>query len=258
MVLLLSLASYSANQYSAASPAGSNLMGPAGALIGHACIGCWGVAAFFLPLVLFGYSVALWREYDLASLWRRLTGALLLLPALCGLVHLLPPSRLSDSWLIAWDQCQLKGLGGALGHLLCGAPIHDVDNPWAGGLLLRYLDLPGTIVALLALAVLALLLMDIGLARWVRRLYLAGVASAKRPRRVSEGEQRYLSEPYIASTPARTAKDRSTSVHELTKRIASEQSIPPDAADLVEKIRSHRRALERGEAPACGGLRRRG
>ncbi len=251
LMLLLALGSYSATQFASATPTGSNLIGPFGALLGHLCIGCWGAGAFYIPLVFFGYSVALWREYDIAFLWRRLTGALLMLPALCGLLHLLPPTRLGDDRLIAWDQCQLKGLGGALGYLLCGQARHDPDAPWPGGLLLRCLDVPGTVVALCALTFLALILMDIGIGSWLRRLWMATRRAADRPRFEAEDEQRYLSEPYVAPALARAKGRATTSVHEIAKKIASDVALPPDAAELVARIRSHRQALERGEEPAA-------
>ena len=243
LFLLLSLISYSSTQVSGSSPAGANLMGTVGALLAHACIGCWGVAAFYLPLVILGYSLALWREYDLAFLWRRLTGALLLLPALCGLVHLLP-EHLCDSWLISWDQCQLRGLGGSLGYLLCGPQDLKLDPPFLGGLLLRWFDTAGSVLALVAVAVLAVLLMDLGLMRWLSHLWYAIRASTMRRHVVVEGEERYLSEPYLAPAAPRAKARATTSVHEITRRIAEEQALPPDASELVEKIRSHRKALE--------------
>jgi DNA segregation ATPase FtsK/SpoIIIE-like protein len=241
LFLLVSLMSYSSTQVSGASPAGANLMGAVGALLAHAFIGCWGLAAFYLPLVILGYAVALWRDYDLAFVWRRLTGALLLLPALSGLVHLLPAS-LGNTWLIQWDQCQLKGLGGSLGYLLCGPPDRTIDFP--GGLLLRWFDTAGSVLALVSLAVLAILLMDLGLGRWLHHLWYAIRTATARRKVVVEGEERYLSEPYLAPATARAKGRATTSVHEITRRIAEEHALPPDAQELVEKIRNHRKALE--------------
>ncbi len=243
--LFLALLSYGANQVMAASPAGTNLMGLGGAWIAHSLISFWGIVAFYIPAVLVGYAIGMWREYDLAFLGRRLTGALLLLPALCGIVHLLPVSRLSESMLIQWDQVQLKGLGGSLGYLLCGPASRDVDPAYPGGLLVRWLEVPGAVVVLLALATLALLLMDLGLGRWLRRLW-AMVRNSTLRRSVEVVEpDRFHSEPYVPQQAIPRAKNRSTtSMHEITRRIADEQALPPDAQQLVEKIRNHRKALE--------------
>ena len=60
--LLLSLVSYSSTQVLAASPTGANLMGPVGAWLAHALIGCWGLVAFYVPALMVGYAIALWRE----------------------------------------------------------------------------------------------------------------------------------------------------------------------------------------------------
>jgi S-DNA-T family DNA segregation ATPase FtsK/SpoIIIE len=243
--ILLSLLSYNSTQVAAASPVGSNLMGPVGAWLAHLMISCWGLVAFYIPVVMAGYGVAMWREYDLAFLWRRLTGALLLLPALCGLMHLLPATRVGESLLQEWDQYLLRGLGGSLGYLLCGPASHDGDAPFPGGLLVRWLDVPGAVLALLALAALALVLMDLGLSRWGRRLWgMLRQATARRHIDDAVESERHLSEPYVAPPPRPKART-TTSVHEITRRLAEEQALPPDAAELVEKIRNHRKALER-------------
>ncbi|MBA2481212.1 MAG: DNA translocase FtsK 4TM domain-containing protein [Planctomycetes bacterium] len=251
--LLLSMVSYSANQIIGASPSGSNLMGLGGAWAAHSLISFWGIAAFVVPLMMLGYAVGLWREYDLANLGRRLTGSLLLIPALCGMTHLLPASRLGEALLIQWDQTQLRGLGGSLGYLLCGPVSRAGDHPsYAGGLLLRSLETPGAVMALLALFALSLLLMDLGLIGWLRRLWnYIRIASQRRSIDVVEPD-RFLSEPFVPQSPAPRAKNRATtSFHEITRRIADEQALPPDAHELVEKIRSHRRALERGTADSA-------
>ena len=260
--VLLGLLSYEHNQVGDASPPGSNLVGGGGAYIAYYLIGAWGVAAFLVPTVMLGYAWALWREADLDNLGRRLAGALLVVLSVSGLAHLVPLvsgegllARWGEWLLVRWDQMQLKGFGGSLGNELCGAPIRDSLHPFPGGLLRHSLEPSGAALVLIAVLVLGVILMDIGIAGMLRRWWRSFKRAGERRRlATAAASDRYLSEPFVPIPPKPKGR-ATTSMHEISRRIADEEALPPDAAQLVEKIRSHRRALEQqgGENAAVSG-----
>jgi S-DNA-T family DNA segregation ATPase FtsK/SpoIIIE len=243
--LLLALVAYNANQIGGAVPPESHPFGPVGAFIAHILIRGYGLAGFLIPLVAIGWAVALWRDRDLSNPSRRIAGAILFLPVAAGLIHLLPRS-VAESVLTRWDHGNLDGLGGAIGYLLC-APA----DGWSGGgagFLRAWLDTAGAAMVLVALALVALWLMDLGLWRWFRRaLHLiprrevaaqgydptsaSGLFSAERPQ-----------------TAAATAR-ATTSYRELRKRLSENGDLPgpADADEILAAIRRQREALERGE-----------
>src|SRR4051812_46900401 len=106
VALLVALISYAPDQVVGASPTGANLVGPVGARLAHALVGAFGAAGFLPVLVLVAMAgvVASGAPWDKAA--RRLTGAILLLPALAGLLHLLPMWRGGERVLLHWDQLQ--------------------------------------------------------------------------------------------------------------------------------------------------------
>jgi S-DNA-T family DNA segregation ATPase FtsK/SpoIIIE len=254
--LAVAFASYAHSQVAGSGGSGSrNLLGMPGAWIAHGFILLWGLVAFYLPVLLFGYAVAIWREAELDNLGRRLTGAALLVPVLCGLVHLLPITRSFDSLLIRWDQYQFGGLGGSLGRFLCA---HGGAYEQTGtGILVEHLDVAGAALVLSAVAVAALLLMKIGIRSFTARVWGAvhtwkqapALVMPERPGRVKPSFDPNAPVPPVIKTRA------TTSINEITKRIAEEEgTVPPDAEALLEKIRSQKRALSRqiaGEAPAA-------
>src|SRR5271154_4638583 len=95
-VATAALISYAPDQIHGASPAGANYLGAAGARIAYHLVDSWGLVRFIFPLALLGFAFALARDHELANTARRLTGAVLLVPALAGLVHLLPPGRYGE------------------------------------------------------------------------------------------------------------------------------------------------------------------
>ncbi len=236
---------YSSDQIAGARPAGSNLMGFAGAGIAHGLLLAWGLAAFLVPAIVFGYAVAVWRRYDLTHLPRRLTGAILLVPAVAGLVHLLPvgPTNLI---LGHWNHVDLGGLGGAVGYFLCGPAA--AGRPDAG-CLVQWLGIAGAAVALAAVAVGGIWMMLLGLARYVRRLSSAIRSWREQPE--SDTAMPISSEPFVPPLRPPQARRNTTSINEIAKRISGEQpGLPEDAMLLVERIRLHRKALEKpGEIP---------
>ena len=125
--LAVCLLAYTANQVGGASPAGAHPFGSFGAWLSHALLRGYGLAAFLMPAVSIGWAVALWRDRDTSNAARRITGAIILMPALAGLLHLLPRGT-GESILLRWDQSNLDGLGGAVGFLICG-PLHSYANP---------------------------------------------------------------------------------------------------------------------------------
>ncbi|MCK6490134.1 MAG: DNA translocase FtsK [Planctomycetes bacterium] len=245
--LAVAMIGYSSGQVGGgASPAGLNPMGLVGAWAAHAVIHAWGVVGFLLPVLGLGYAVALWRDYDLSDLGRRLAGAVLLLPALCGLVHLVPYGTPGLRLLTTWDQLQLQGLGGVLGHLLCAPVVRAPGGEVVGGFLVRWLDVAGSSAVLLVVAFGALLLMDIGLGRWLHRLWRAARHEAERASRHEQPQA--ASEAFVPRAEPVAKNRQTTSIHEVAsilQRIEqAEPAVPAEAEQLIERIRAHRRQLE--------------
>ena len=236
----LAMLTYAASQIGGASPAGSNLMGLGGAYVAHGLITVWGLAAYLLPIITIHWAMVLWREDSLPDPGRRLVGVALLIPAVCGLVHLLPVGALAESRLIAWDQLQLGGIGGAVGYKLCGPPSSLVTPPWPGGLLWRYLGTGGSTMALLALAISGLLLMDLGLGRYLRKAW-----RELRGRGEREGAHHISTAPFIPKAENGPKRRQTTSIQAVAKRIEKigkrEVTVPEDVEALVKKIRDHMR-----------------
>jgi S-DNA-T family DNA segregation ATPase FtsK/SpoIIIE len=259
--LLLAFASYAPSQVTSMGGAAMNLMGVIGAYTAHLFILSWGVVAYYLPLLCLGYAVAIWREHELDRLGRRLTGAVLLVPVLCGLVHLIPASAMRDALLGHWDQMQFYGMGGTLGRMLC-APPRPYDQPDDdGGLLIANLDTVGSFLVLALLAIVCLWLMRIGIRRYLRRVWNAVHSWKQAPPLEMPERPNRVKGPFMAGPSGPMVKNRATtSINQITRRIADEAgATPPDAQDLIERIRHQKRALEQmgsitvGEpAPAAG------
>jgi DNA segregation ATPase FtsK/SpoIIIE, S-DNA-T family len=243
--LVLSFVTYAHSQVAGTGGEGRNLFGGLGAWVALGFIQMWGLVAFFVPALLIGYAIAVWREADLDNLGRRLTGAALLVPAACGLVHLLPLTRLFDVLLVRWDQHQFHGLGGSLGGFLCAhtGPYDQAST----GVLVLHLGPWGAAGVLLAVGAAALLLMNIGLRAFVRRAWSAmqtwkqapALEMPERPGRVKPAF-----DPNAKVQPLRGRA--TTAIHEVTKRIAQDESaLPADAEELLEKIRLQKQALAR-------------
>ena len=234
----LAALSYSANQIGGASPAGSNLMGLAGAYSAYGTIRLWGIAAFLIPVILAGWAWSLWQDHETADPARRLVGSLLLIPAVAGLVHLLPANTW-ESRLIAWDQLQDQGLGGAVGRFLCGAATRMTQPEFAGGLLTRHLDAAGAALILVAIGVTGLVLMDLGIGRWFRLL----VRSLKNARGGDESAQHISTKPFVPRAQAAAKRRATTSIHAVAKRMENVDrgrvTVPDDVEHLVAKIRAH-------------------
>lgn len=245
-VWFLALADYQRSQTTGSTVSGSNVMGLAGALIARYGIDVWGLAAFYPVLLLAGWAIALAREAELDNPWRRLTGAVLLLPALTGLVHLASEFiPYADTLLSRWDHRQLMGLGGNLGYRLC-APAGGYDRPdHPGGWLVANLDAWGAALVLIALAALCLWLMHIGLRRFARRLFHALRAWKQAPPLEvpsRPGRVRPIIDP---SGPPVMKSRATTSISEVSRRLAEGQAEPAaDAEALLEKIRFQKRALQ--------------
>ncbi len=242
--LFLALVAYKASQTGTTTPVESHPFGPAGAWIAYVLLRGYGFAAVLVPVVAVGWAVGLWRDRELSSPSRRLAGAILLLPVLAGLLHLLP--RGSGDWMLTrWDQSNLEGLGGAIGYWLC-APA----NGWAaprgeGGLLRGWLDTAGAAVLLAGFGVFAVWLMDLGLLAWVRRLWY--LASTRRAREAGQGSAVFSSGIYPApGDPVANKARATTSFRELHKRLSDNGDLPgpTDADEILAAIRKQREALE--------------
>ena len=248
--LFLALVAYKASQTGTTTPVESHPFGPAGAWIAYVLLRGYGLAAVLVPVVAVGWAVGLWRDRDLSSPSRRIAGAIILLPVLAGLLHLLP--RGSGDWMLTrWDQSNLEGLGGAIGYWLC-APA----NGWAaprgeGGLLRGWLDTAGAAVLLAGLGVFAVWLMDLGLFAWARRLWY--LASTRRAREAGTGSAVFSSGIYPAPGDPAVNKARSTtSFRELHKRLSDNGDLPgpSDADEILAAIRKQREALDAPPAVA--------
>lgn len=240
---LLCLLAFSAGQAGTAMPSEVNPFGAVGTWIAHLVLRIFGLAGFLLPTVAIGWAVALWRDRDLSNPSRRLAGALLLLPTLSGLVHLLPSG--SGDWLLMrWDQSNLEGLGGAIGFMLC-APAHGWANQaFGGGYLRAWLDTAGSAVVLAALAMAALWLMDLGLLAWARRLW--SVFYVRREPGMSSGSSAIPSGVYPEhGDPVANKARATTSFRELSKRLTDGGSLPgpSDADEILAAIRRQREGL---------------
>ena len=238
LFLSLAMVSYSAAQIGGASPAGSNLVGLGGAYVAHGLILLWGAAAFLVPLIAFHWAMVLWLEDSLPDPGRRLVGIALLLPALCGLLHLLPIGSFAENRLIAWDQLQLGGIGGAVGFKLCGPPSSLVSPAWPGGIVWRYLGTGGTTLALMALGFSGLLFMDLGIGRYLRKAW-----REVRGRGDRESAGHISTTPFIPRAEVSPKRRQTTSIQAVAKRIENigkrDLTVPEDVEALVQKIRNH-------------------
>lgn len=249
--LLLALASYKASQIGTTTPAETHPFGMLGAWFSHALIRGYGLAAVLVPIVAVGWAVGLWRDRDLSNPSRRIAGAILMLPALAGLLHILP--RGTGDWLLTrWDQSNLEGLGGAIGYLLC-APVGGWAAPGSGGFLRVWLDTAGAGVLLGSVVVLALWLMDLGLIAWTRRLWY--LMATRRQSDAGTGSAVYHSGVYqgAAGSAAANSARATTSFRELRKRLTDGGELPGpnDADEILAAIRKQRDALDAPEPVAA-------
>ncbi len=242
--LLLALVAYKASQTGTTTPAESHPFGPAGAWIAYVLLRGYGFAAVLVPVVAIGWAVGLWRDRDLSDPSKRIAGAIILLPVLAGLLHLLP--RGVGDWLLTrWDQGNLEGLGGAIGFWLC-APVNGWASPGSdGGFLRQWLDTAGAAVLLAGLGVFALWLMDLGLVAWTRRLWY--LATTRRAGSVGSGSAVFPSGVYQApGDPVANKARATTSFRELQKRLTDHGELPGpnDADEILAAIRKQREALD--------------
>jgi S-DNA-T family DNA segregation ATPase FtsK/SpoIIIE len=248
-LVTLAMISYGASQIGGASPAGSNLRGLAGAYAAHGLITLWGLAAYLVPVIAVHWAAVLWREDTLPDPGRRVVGAALLIPAICGLVHLLPVGALAEQRLIQWDQLQLGGLGGAVGYKLCGPPSHLVIPATPGGLLWRYLGTGGSTLVLMVVAFIGLLLMDLGLGRYLRKAW-----RELRGRSDHVSSKHLSTAPFIPKAEVGPKRRQTTSIQAVAQRIEKigkrEVTVPEDVEALVQKIRSHLKDPQ-ADAPAA-------
>ncbi len=236
--LLIALISYSSGQIQGQYLPANNSMGPAGAYLAHGLITLWGAAALLVPVIAAGWGYALLRDNDLTDPWRRLVGAILVVPAVAGLLHLLPPPGWAIDQLVRWDQYQIGGLGGATGYKLCGSAIRAVPVLGDAGILSRSFGSGGAAAVLLGVALLSVWLMELGLGAFLRRLAreLRGRATGPTPR--------ISTAPYVPREPAPGAKARqTTTINAIAQRMDRMDKqvvpVPTDVSDLVNRIRAH-------------------
>ncbi len=251
--LVLSFATYSHSQVAGSGGDGRNFFGGLGTWVALGFIQMWGLVAFYVPALLIGYAIAVFREADLDNLGRRLTGAALLVPALTGLVHLLPLGGVLDSLLLRWDHSQFRGLGGSLGAFLCA-----VTGPYEqgrSGVLIQHLGPWGAAGVLLCVGAAGLLLMNIGLRSFARRVLGAVETWKQAPPLEMEERPGRVKPAFDPNAKPQVLKGRATTaIHEVTKRIAQDETaLPQDAEELLEKIRLQKQALVRRATGAGPG-----
>lgn len=276
--LLLAQLSYHPHQVGAAASPGSNLFGTAGAWLAHATITTWGVAALVLPAALIGFGLPLIRHPRIHHLGARITGCILLLPVLAGLIHLLPLVGPLEGLSLHWSHRHLGGLGGTMGALLCG-PVGPTDptvvdsltSTHPGGLLRRYLAVGGSalVLVLATIGCTALLRLHIidALRKQSKRIRQMSAPSpnpstrkqadrAGRPNPVAAAKPGPAPTPPVTPPPSHDASSGSraaSSIEEISRAIAERESTGGmDAADLVERIRQRRRELESGRDTSGG------
>lgn len=241
---LVSLISFHPDQVGNASPPGRNLCGIVGATFAHIALGAWGLAAFLVPLIAAGFSWAFFRGYRGRNAALKLTGAILIVPAMAGIIHLIPEYRLVAALLRHWDQSHLTGLGGTLGHLLSGNPVHIEGRSLGGGILVSHLHRTGAFMLLATVVVAGLVLINMGLRELLRNIYYAVHDRMRKPMRTTTHLDQGLPPRPSTPQPMPVPERPTTSVDEVTKRIAAVgASSSLDANDLVERIRRRRREL---------------
>ena len=273
--LLLVLCSYNHNQIGGTTQVEFNLGGQLGAMLGKTLISVWGLAAFLLPLYALGYAFAMFRGKYLDGIGLRLTGAIMLIPIAASLFHLwgYGPGEVGKSLLLRWNNYELGGMGGALGNLLAS---HSSDDR-SGGLLVHYLGTSGSLLILLAGAILALMLMRIGFISYGQRAHrawkehkaaLAHQAAAAEPAKRDQAQPARGKAPQaqveakrpptiedmqrIRDTKIEESNRTASSIDDVKKHLANRDSTTNlGAQDLVDRIRARRQAIESDDASSA-------
>ncbi|MEK7411943.1 MAG: DNA translocase FtsK 4TM domain-containing protein [Planctomycetota bacterium] len=245
--LLLCLVAFKATQVGTATPAEAHPFGMFGAELSRMLLRGYGLAALLIPLLAIGWAVALWRDRDVSNPSRRIAGALILLPAVSGLLHLLPLG-IGDGLLLRWDQSNLEGLGGAVGRLLCGPSNSYANMAHDGGYLRVWLDTSGALVVLLFAVFVAMWLMDLGIWAWMRRIWRL-LAARRDDEAVGASSGAHHSGVYVASPTSNVAENKAratTSLRELRKRLSDGGELPgpAEADEILAAIRRQREALD--------------
>ncbi len=221
ILFLLSVASYNPRDPSLDTVAGAvrtgNLIGPLGAYASDLFLQCFGLAAFLMPLFLFGLGWNWIRSSPIDAPLIKVIGAVTLVLSFCGLAALLPDWRFFGHTIM---------LGGVSGFLVAGQLKHG-------------LNLAGTAVVLITVLVLATYLVSsFTLAKlhgWLAPLYT--VFS-----RLAYKWHRFLERRREAALERREAQRRAAEEAEMARvRAAYEAATaglaPPDP-NVTQKIRS--------------------
>jgi S-DNA-T family DNA segregation ATPase FtsK/SpoIIIE len=130
-----------------------NLIGPVGAFVADLFLQGFGLAAFLLPILMFGLGWKWIRSEALEAPWVKVPGAALMVLSACGLAAMLPEWRLFDQTILP---------GGAVGFLLSGFLRHGFNSAGAAVLMGTCLIISTYLVSTFTLAVLWNLLAPIG------------------------------------------------------------------------------------------------
>ena len=147
ILALLSFASFhptdpSANTVTGVAPT-ENLIGPVGAYLADLFLQTFGLAAFLIPLLIFGLGWKWIRSETVAAPSIRLFGSAMLLLSLCGAAGLLPDWRMFDRTIMA---------GGTAGWLIAGWLRHALNRAGAAVVLTTCLIVSGYLVSTFTLA----------------------------------------------------------------------------------------------------------
>lgn len=232
--LLLALGTYNTDQIGNASPKGQNLMGIIGAFFGWMLIVSYGLVAFLFPLGLFAAAIAILRGWRGELLMQRLSGFILLLPAICGLIHFFPTGWTGGRLLTSWG-IHDQGFGGCVGWWLCDPKIGKNHLP--EGILSDLLTPLGAALILLAILVAALFLLNLGLREYLKIVFQF---FKTRFHTSSPGPLAPIARTSAPSTEGGGQK----TIAEVSRRLATTaELVPPSANELLERIRARRREL---------------
>jgi S-DNA-T family DNA segregation ATPase FtsK/SpoIIIE len=175
ILALLSFASFhptdpSWNTVSGAVPT-ENLIGPVGAWLADLFLQSFGLAAFVIPVLIFGLGWKWIRSESIAAPTAKLLGSAMLLASVCGAAGLLPDWRMFDHTILS---------GGAAGFLIAGWLRHALNTAGAAVVLATSLIVSAYLVSTFTLGVVE---------RWLAPVILFFTGLRDRWRRWIEGRR---------------------------------------------------------------------
>ena len=176
-----------------------NLIGPVGAFVADLFLQSFGLAAFLLPVLMFGLGWKWIRSEALEAPWVKVPGAVLMVLSACGLAAMLPDWRMFERTVLP---------GGAAGFLLAGALRKGFNSAGAIVLMATCLLVSTYLVSTFTLSVLWNFLAPIG-------AFFTGLQTSwvnwRRERREAAAERKRLKQEAKAQAAALKAERRKLS-----------------------------------------------